>query len=416
MKAFIVPNPARASRSMMLAFRYLTPALSGFVISWLVVRNYSADLWGAVVNTSLWVYLLSGILSWGSKDYLLRAFSREPANISGELQSSVITRLLLFVPASVALYFLCRYNLILTLSAVFWLFARFLFNSAEPLVIYRNDFGLPAFLEPAAALIPVSGILLMIRQPEPFVFLLLLGTADACKAAWMALHYRHQIFRRPVKGISFVHITAALPFFLTGMAGLLQSRSDQMFVNILLDDQSRAAFQVFINLLLSSLMLPALLVIPLLRSLYRSRPGIFRKVWINTSLAGLMLAPLAATACWLVAKYVYGFGFNGFHLVLAVLFCYPVYISMPLIYNAYRENRQGRILYISLACLALCIPTSYVLTAAAGVGGALCSSVIGQWLMLFMVLIFTGIPRAQPSADTGEKPNYPDIHGQHPGG
>jgi hypothetical protein len=80
----------------------LVPLLSP-LFSFLVIRLASVSLWGDFVKVLVVAQLAAHVAGWGNKDYLLRQFSRSPAQIAAAWQTNLFTRLGLFVIAALAL-------------------------------------------------------------------------------------------------------------------------------------------------------------------------------------------------------------------------------------------------------------------------------------------------------------------------
>ena len=75
-----------------LAAQFAMP-LSGMLLSLAVVRLYSRDFWGAYVQHLLVVSLVLAAINMGSRDYLLRQYSRAPQRIGQQLADSVSGKL-----------------------------------------------------------------------------------------------------------------------------------------------------------------------------------------------------------------------------------------------------------------------------------------------------------------------------------
>ena len=69
----------------------LVPVVN-IAVSLLVIRLASAELWGAFVSILIWINLANHIIHWGSKEYLLREFSRRPGSIGEAWQSNLLSR------------------------------------------------------------------------------------------------------------------------------------------------------------------------------------------------------------------------------------------------------------------------------------------------------------------------------------
>ncbi len=111
----------------------------GVFVSLLVVRLASVDLWGAFVDVMIVVQLVAHVVGWGNKEYLLRAFSFNPADLAQQWQTSLVTRLALFVPF-VALFGLLGYPALQWALAVIWCLGQVLYQSNDVLILYRKDF------------------------------------------------------------------------------------------------------------------------------------------------------------------------------------------------------------------------------------------------------------------------------------
>jgi hypothetical protein len=115
--------------------------LLNVLVALLVVRLASVERWGEVVPLLLGVQLAAHVAGWGQKEYLLRAFSRAPAQLAAAWQTSLLTRLPLLALAGVlaALLGLPAHQWGLVLL---WLLGLVLAQAHEPLVAYRRAFGL----------------------------------------------------------------------------------------------------------------------------------------------------------------------------------------------------------------------------------------------------------------------------------
>ncbi|MEI6765816.1 MAG: hypothetical protein WCM76_09260 [Bacteroidota bacterium] len=376
----------RAFAALLFALRMFAPAVSGFIISILVVHYFSKELWGSVANISLWVFLFTGIASWGSKDYLLRQFSLEPSRITHVYSDSLLTRAILLPLLSAMLYFLTGRDIMLWLYCTAWLAARFVYTSFEPIVIFDKKFGMMAMTELTGACIVAAYLLLTPTAPVTEDIIIVLMLADILKAVFVSLFfYRSLSFSHSV--INTKHIIAALPFFLIGMAGLLHSRLEQLIVNTFLSDTEKAYCQVYMNLLLASMAVPSLLITPVTKSLYRASAGTFKKIRIWLLRFGIFAAPLSGIAVWCIVKFVYQFNSGLSILVAGILFCIPVYFYFPAMYEAYKNGRQTLIMIVIASCLVAGSISGFLIIREWGITGAIYNAAFTQWLMLLILLI-----------------------------
>lgn len=376
----------RTTATLMFALRLFAPAVSGFMISLLVVQLFSKELWGSVANISLWVFLLSGIASWGSKDFLLRQFSREPSAITRVFTASLITRALMLPVLAALLFILTEADVTIWILCSAWLAARFIFTSFEPLVIFHKKFGLMAALEITGALVVAAIILLRGRPSEVADIIMFLLLADLLKAMLLCVIFSKSIMFRSTPLISSNHIIGALPFFLIGIAGLLHSRLEQIIVNMCLADGEKALCQVYMSLLLAAMTIPALLITPLTKNLYRSKVEIFRKIRSWLLRIGAAAAPLSGILIWIIVRFLYGFDTGYPILAAGILFCIPSYFYIPAMYESYKQGRQTRILIRVILCFATGCISGFFIIPIWQTTGAIFNAAFTQWLMMILLM------------------------------
>ncbi|HRF97613.1 MAG TPA: hypothetical protein PLZ51_20540, partial [Aggregatilineales bacterium] len=119
----------------------LMPALN-IMISALVIRLASRDLWGQFVSALITAQLIAHVLAWGNKEYLLRHFSKHPNSIASAFWAVFIPRLTLFLA-------ICPILLIIDggILHIFWIFPLFIAQSFEVMVVFRRHFAFAVVLE-----------------------------------------------------------------------------------------------------------------------------------------------------------------------------------------------------------------------------------------------------------------------------
>jgi hypothetical protein len=320
----------------------------------------------------------------------------------------MLTRALLLPLLSVTLYFLTGRDIILWLYCTAWLAARFIYTSYEPIVIFDKKFGMMAMTELTGAFIVAAYLLLTPTAPVTVDIIIILMLADILKAIFVCLFfYKSHSFAHSV--ISKKHIIAALPFFLIGMTGLLHSRLEQLIVNTFLSDAEKAYCQVYMNLLLAVMAVPALLMTPVTKSLYRASIGTFKKIKIWMLRFGIFAAPLSGIAVWCIVKYVYQFNSNLSILFAGILFCIPVYFYFPAMYEAYKNGRQTVIMMVIAFCLVAGSISGFLIIREWGIPGAIYNAAFTQWLMLLILLI-----NSKRSAGSNADVNVHEIHAIEP--
>ncbi|HEY1012807.1 MAG TPA: hypothetical protein VGE07_08905 [Herpetosiphonaceae bacterium] len=386
----------------------LLPLLSPLV-ALLVIRLASAELWGGFVRVLLPVQLGAHLLVWGNRDYLLRAFSRQPARIAALWRSNLLTRLPLLMGALPPLMVLGvapgRAALLLG-----WLLAGMVDQSCEALVAYRKTFGAQLAID-LAGLAGLAGGVAWLGEGLGMDGLIgLFALVEAAKAlaltAWLGA------WRQPANAGAgaapptpdWGYFRRALPFFLLGLTGLLQSRIDQYCAASLLAPGELAAYQVISNFLIYLQALAAVALTPLLKGLYRLPQASLLLLARRLLLAGLaLLGPALAAVAVLLAR-LYRLAPAPRTLLIGGLSVIPIYYYLPVIHALYKAGRQRAVLWVNLAGTALNLPLALALLPALRIDGGLLANAAAQWLMLAAYL---RLSRALGANDGAALPDLP---------
>jgi O-antigen/teichoic acid export membrane protein len=361
------------------------------VVSLLVIRLTSPALWGEVVQALILVQLGAHVVAWGSKEYLLRAFSLNPAGLAREWQSSLMTRSLLVVPW-------CLLVLALpwpgerALLVVAWGLAAMLVQAFDPLVAYRRDFVYAGIVEAGVVLAAVAAILAIGPALELHAGIAILAGATLLRALFLVARYRRDVLggRGPGAGWSGSldrgYFVRAQSFFLLGFSGMLQSRVDLYCVSLLLPREEVAQYQVFSNLLTYVQALSAFTLAPFLRALYRLPLDAVPRIAARLLAFGLVLLGPALVSAHLVLAHLYGFHFPFAYFVTGALFVLPIYFYLPFIYALYRVDQQTTVLRINLLGVLAGGILALALVPSLGMLGGVAASAAAQWLMLVAYL------------------------------
>jgi O-antigen/teichoic acid export membrane protein len=350
-------------------------------LSYLVVRLGSVALWGAFVQVLILVQLAAHIVGWGNKEYLLRAFSLNPAQISQAWQRAFWSRLVLFLPLALLLL-LSGAALPRALLLSLWCLALVVNQSHEVLVVYRRDF-LTATLVEGIGVAVMTTVIFQAGADNSLDNLIRLFTlVNLGKAAVWLWWYRGETMRGWYGRFDGRYFRRAFPFFLLGFTGMLQSRVDLYCVNFFLAEKYIGQYQVFINLLIYAQSIALFIFTPFIKSVYRLPAGAILKLALRLFLFGLVLSlPLLALAHLALAR-LYGFHFSTSFLLAGGLFVIPIYLYLPVIYLLYKWERQTAVVGINLVGISANLILNIALLPSVGLIGAIIASAAAQWLML----------------------------------
>lgn len=357
------------------SFNSLVVPIFSVLISLLVVRTVSVELWGSFVGLLIIVQFAAHILGWGNKEYLLRAFSREPQHIAELWQSSLITRLILFGGVLVVLIWV---NLPPTqlLGMTLWTLLLVLQQAYDAVIVYRRDFLFSISVE----VIGVGVLLVFIWQRGSNLNLddLLSWHVLVTAGKTLALTWRSRwlLWMQWLGRVQWSYFVKASSFFLLGLSGMLGSRIDLYSVNALLSAGELAQYQVFIGLMLYLQALAAFIITPFIKTIYQLDFSAIVKLSWRFLLLSLLLVPSGVFIVAVVLSQVYRIDLPFAMYGWGVIFVIPMYYSLPIIYGLYKAERQRTVLLVNLLGIPGNLGFNLILIPRFGILGALMATTL----------------------------------------
>jgi O-antigen/teichoic acid export membrane protein len=370
----------RRGRAVVLnALNSLAVPLAGPLVSFLVIRLASLDLWGEFVRALIVAQLAAHLAGWGNKDFLLREFSRHPGRLAEAWQRNLVTRLALLaaLPVLLALGQPLGRALWLTLCSL----GLLLDQAYDVVVLYRRAFGFALVVEAAGVALLAAPVIWLRGSLTADGLLAAFALSNLGKALLLAWRFRPLVTPGWVGAADLGQLRAALPFFLLGFSGLLQSRADLYTVSALLDERALGQYQVFSNLMLYGQALAGFILLPFAKSLYRLSSKASRRVALWLGLAGLAVLALFLPAAHTALTRVYGLNLPPVMLALGALMIWPIFFYLPIIYALFKAERPGLVIAINLLGVAVSVAVNLALLRRFGLAGAAAGAAAAQWAM-----------------------------------
>lgn len=360
------------------SFNNLLPMLLAPVISFLVIRQSSAALWGAFVGVMITVQLGAHVAAWGNQEYLLREFSRAPAAVTTSWQTVFRTRLPLIVGVAAVCALLYPS---LAGWAVLWALALMLVQSCAVLITYKRDFVFSAGVELGTLAVTITAVWLRRDALTPVFLIQLFTLVTVAKAAVLWFRFR------AVVGVGYgrfhkQYYALAFTFFLLGFSGMLNSRVDLYAVNHFLPAEEVGTYQVFSSYLLYLQSLAAFMLLPFVKTIYRLQYATIYKISRSLLGIGLLIMPPAMIALYFLLGTLYGLDLPPGVYVVGGLGVLPIFYFLPIIYALYRVDRQQTILVVNLLGISLSLLLNLWLLPVWGLLGAVVTTAVIKWLVL----------------------------------
>ncbi len=373
--------------------RVLLPSFTGFLVSFIIIRFYSKDIWGQIAVVLLYANLIIHIVSWGFSDYLIRKFSTDPGSMRDKWVEILNNKFLLFIPFAVfiGIYFKNQTTAILICSYVL---LKIISGSYDPIIIHTKKY----FLSILSELVYISTVILTIcsfpkEEINETKLLLSLSIGELCRTSLLILVCKKNVFPAITFKIIFLNYKSAFSFFLLRFTGLTQSRIDQIFVNHYMNNAEKAFYQVLATLLLFSLSIPDIIVTPYLKNLYRSKIEVIRKITNRILLISIITIPLSIFSTEFILVKFYKFEFNNDLLLPCTLILFPSYYLVTKFYLLFRINKTNWVVLLSFIGTVINATACAMFVPAYGLYGALWSTAISQWgtFLVYLLLFNTKV-------------------------
>ncbi len=380
----------RRGRAVALnALNSLAVPLIGPLFAFLVVRAASVDLWGEFARALIAAQLAAHIAGWGNKDFLLREFSRAPGRVAAAWQSNLVTRLALLAALPVVLL-----GLGLPAGRAAWLalcaLGLVLDQAFDVVVLYRRAFARALAVE-AAGLAVLAGPVLWLGPALTLDTLLaLFALSTLFKAALLGVGFRALVATRWAGRFDLRQLWAALPFFLLGFSGLLQSRADFYTVSAFLRERDIGHYQVFSNLMLYGQAAAGFILMPFVKSLYRLSFGASLRVAARLAAAGALVLTVFLPAAHLALTRLYGLPSPPGLLLIGGASVWPIFFYLPIIYVLFKAERPALVILINGLGIAVSVGVNLALLPHLGLAGAAAGAAAAQWAMGLAYVIVAG--------------------------
>jgi O-antigen/teichoic acid export membrane protein len=368
----------------------LSGAVFSVLLSVLVIRSCSKELWGSMVEVLLWFGLASHLLNFGNENLLLREFSLMPKDISANWGKSLQARSLLYLMACIVLFFL-PIEIGLKLLLLIYLSANFLYRSYDVVIRYKLQFPISVFLETIGFLF-IAVFIFFERSDLSLTSLVAVYTgAELLKTAILFVVFKSEL-KLPSLSINLVYFSLAFPFFILEFTGLLQSKTDLICVTFFLTKEKVAQYQVYINFLLIVQSAAGFILVPFIKNIYRMKSESVAKLSLQFFGFGAIIAFLSLFFVNSFINYFYHFTIPSLTLIIGTFFIMPIFYYTLVIYQLLKLKKQKTVVILNIVgvIISFTLNIIFITQSKDGISGAILAVAITQWIVLF---IYAGIQR-----------------------
>ena len=358
----------------------LLAALSSVLISIIVVRTQSSDLWGGLIPFILILEFGFSVVGFGSFPYLVQKFSLHPHQIRAAWSQSFFSRSALLVLLLIVIPLL-GYSTSIRIYLIIWAVGRYVFQSFEPIAQVERNFLFSIMMELIAIAIIAFPLIRNENNISIDTLVLLFAASMVWRSTVSVIFFREWIsYSRP----GLAYFKAAAPFFLLTISGMLQQRTDLYCVTYFLDDQETAVYQVYFNFLIFSQFLSSLLLSPFAKNIFRLSSLSLRKLERKFMLAGIPLSIASLAAIYLMVKYLYHFELSWFMYALGYFYILMFYLYLLRNYELGKFYRQTTVAIYGFLGSALNLILCTILIPRFSMEGALVAGLSAQVLIVVL--------------------------------
>jgi O-antigen/teichoic acid export membrane protein len=355
--------------------------LLNFLTLLLGIKFYGKENWGAFISISIWIYFIAFIAKWSGQNYLIKEFSKNTSNYLTIFYSNIFERSILLIP-SVFLFLYFPFSIVI--SSIVLLLLLFIYNSYDVLLIYNQKLQLQFITEIIGFVILFIGFYLFpVFNLTTIIYLFCLSFL--VKISLLFFNFNHS-FKAISLQISLSNLFKTIPFFLIGFSGWLASKCDIYVVSYFFSKKELSEYQMLISCFLLLQAIPAYLVLPINKHLFRLPQNAIKKIKNKLIWFTLPIIVLSSILIWFVLSSLVRIQLSFLIYFFAAFSAVPTYFYIVDVMQLYKKNKEKKIIkfsfitaFLNLIALILLVPNFRIL-------GAIISICLAQWLYLFFIL------------------------------
>ncbi len=361
----------------------IVSVLSTVLLSFLIVRLKTVELWGEYAEVLVWSNFLLLFLSFGNNDYLLKTFSNDPSKVYQFWINNLLSRSILLIPCFLIIFFIPTFNNLEYNVALLILF-QFFNQSFKSIIVFYRKFKLNVIIEILFLLILLSLVFVYVEDLSLKLLIQIITITHIIKF----LSYLFTLLKGLEKfkiELKFYDLKRSLPFFIPIAIGTFRSKIDIYYSSLFFNNFQLSKYQILISFLALSQMTSTFAITPYLKNYYRFKKETIKKTQQLFFYLGWPFALISLGLIYLVLNNLYQFNFTILQYVLVFLFIVPLFVHVLLVSEYYKNNYQNKIAYFATLVVIIQIIVGYFIINRFTINGALITKALGQWLIVYLL-------------------------------
>lgn len=358
----------------------------GLLVNYILVHYKSGEVLQSYVYCMATVNLSLVFSNWGGKEYNLKSFTDNPAEMQQTFSALLSSRILLLAPAITCLLFLTDPNQLTWAIALLMVFRTFNLVFESLVIVHRkiHTFFVIDFLLNL-------GFLFLIffdrNADDPQLFLWELCGMELIRLIMYLLFVVRPFTFSLNLGAGIRTLRHSTVFFLTALSGFVCSRADLYVVGIKLSRADMSNYYILLNLVILAQVTYTTFVGTFSAGIYRASLKTFRRVLARAGTLGALLTLPAAIAIFLMGRCYFDLRLDLFYLPLIFINLLAFTFLLEQFYRFARAGKQRTFLKVTVLAGATNIYLSWWLTGRLGQHGAFIGNTTGV-VLTFLLLRF----------------------------
>lgn len=325
----------------------LMPSAATLVLSFFIVRFFSASIWGSIVAVLIVQQIINGILTWGNKDYLQREIASNQADFKSVFSGLFRERFVLFFLITTLVLLTGWIDRNYLTAFVLLVFGRFLYQSFDILIVKERKFLLVISLEIITLAGQIITLILLSKKGNVDINLLLLlfWSALLIKSFVLFAIFRKYFVWHKNKEIQ---LFKSFSFAMLNISGLLHSRIDILLISRLLTPEILGKYQIITAFLWNIQSISLYISGPYIHNFYRLNQASQQNYSRLLKRLGIFIVPISVAVMVPVLQYAFGIKLEASMIAASVLFGIMTFIYLPWIFSINQQKKEYFVLLINV--------------------------------------------------------------------
>lgn len=363
------------------AVNLFLPSMANMLLSAVVIYKTDSQLWGQIVIYQIFFYLVTAIINWGNKEYLLLNFSKNPSKIVALWQQSFISRFWFLLLPSLVFTFLF-FPIFTAINIVCWISLRFVVQSFESIWVFNKTYS-HSILSEILALLPILLLFVDGFQISDQSILILLTAMFLIRFGLITLRHRHLFEKIAFFKADIGILKYSLSFMLLSLVGFLQTKSDLYCIGYFSEKSVIGKYQILTSMANLIYLLPGFLITPFTKHIYRLSTESLRNLEYKLLAQGVFASTIhLALSIWIM-QVIYDLKFDNLTYGLLYMGMILPFLSIIPIHKIYRDNGQRYVFIVSFVGILVNVICCTSLIPIWQINGAIASNLCTSLFLFF---------------------------------